>query len=111
MEPTTIEAALCSSADAISASRHGARSEPVEANIKRLQKLEEIASGFPGVEKAYVMQAGREVRVIVEPDIHDDNSTQVLARDLTGLIESNLNYPGKIKITVIREKRFVEYAL
>lgn len=111
MDPTTIEATLCSSADAISASRHGARSEPIEAYIKRLQKLEEIACSFTGVEKAYAMQAGREVRVIVEPDALDDTSAFNLARDLTKRIENDVSYPGKIKVTVIREKRFVEYAV
>jgi len=111
MEPSTIEGSLCSAADAISASRQGARSEPVEEYIKRLQKLEDIAYQFPGVEKAYAMQAGREIRVVVLPDVLDDIGTVNLARDLTKRIESELNYPGKIKVTVIREKRVVEYAV
>lgn len=111
MESTTIEGTLCSSADAMSASRPGARNgQPVEY-IKRLKKLEEMAQGFQGVDKAYVIQAGREVRVIVSPDILDDHGTVNLARDLTKKIENELNYPGKIKVTVIREKRAVEYAI
>lgn len=111
MEAMTIEGSLCSAADAISASRHGARSEPVEEYVKRLKKLEDLALEFPGVEKAYAMQAGREIRVVVMPDLVDDNGVVNLARDLTKRIESDLSYPGKIKVTVIREKRFVEYAL
>ncbi len=111
MESETIEAALCSAADGISASRHGARSEPVEEYVKRLKKLEDIALEFPGVEKAYAMQAGREVRVVVQPELIDDIGTNALARDLTKRIEQELNYPGKIKITVIRETRAVKYAV
>lgn len=109
--PTTVEGSLCSAADAISASRQGARSESVEEYIKRLKKLEELASGFSGVEKAYAMQAGREIRVVVLPDLIDDDGVITLARDLTKKIESDLSYPGKIKVTVIREKRIIEYAL
>lgn len=111
MPATTVEGSLCSAADAISASRQGARSEFVEEYIKRLKKLEEIAGDFPGVEKAYVMQAGREVRVVVLPDLVDDDGIVTLARDVTKRIESELHYPGKIKVTVIREKRIVEYAV
>lgn len=111
MEATTIEASLCSAADAMSASRHGARSEPVEEYIKRLQKLEEMAFEFPGVERAFAMQAGREVRVVVLPDQINDEGTEQLAKELTKRIENELNYPGKIKVTVIREKRAVEYAV
>ena len=111
MPSLTIEASLCSAADAISASRQGARSEFVEEYIKRLKKLEDLAHEFPGVEKAYAMQAGREVRVVVLPDQVDDDGIITLARDLTKRIESELNYPGKIKVTVIREKRIVEYAV
>lgn len=111
MEPLTVEGSLCSSADAISASRPGARIEAVEEYIKRLKKLEEIALEFPGIDKAYAMQAGREVRVVVMPDMVDDDGIINLARDLTKRIELNLNYPGKIKVTVIREKRVVEYAV
>lgn len=111
MEPATIEGSLCSAADAISASRQGARSEPVEEYIKRLKKLEDIAYEFPGVDKAYAMQAGREVRVVVQPDMIDDEGTIKLARELTKRIELNVNYAGKIKVTVMREKRAVEYAV
>lgn len=111
MEPTTVEASLCSAADAISASRHGARSEPVEEYIKRLKKLEEIAMEFEGVEKAYAMQAGREIRAVVLPDVLDDVATTLLARELAKRIENELSYPGKIKVTIIREKRAVQYAL
>lgn len=111
MEPTTIEASLCSSADAISASRPGARIEAVEEYVKRLKKLEDLALEYPGVEKAYAMQAGREVRVVVLPEMIDDDGTLNLARDLTKKIEAELQYPGKIKVTVIREKRVVEYAV
>ena len=111
MEPITIEGSLCSAADSLSASRPGARIEAVEEYIKRLKKLEDIACQFEGVEKAYAMQAGREVRVIVKPEIVDDDGIIRLARDLTKRVEGELSYPGKIKITVIREKRIVEYAL
>lgn len=111
MESTTIEGSLCSAADAMSASRPGGRSEPVEEYVNRLKKLEDIAHEFTGVEKAYAMQAGREIRVVVLPEILDDNGTVSLARDLTKRIENELNYPGKIKVTVIREKRAVEYAI
>lgn len=111
MEPTTIEGSLCSAADAISASRPGARIEALEEYIKRLKKLEQIAYEFAGVEKAYAMQAGREIRVIVEPELIDDEATILLARDLTRRIEKELSYPGKIKVMVIREKKAVEYAI
>lgn len=111
MKSKTIEGSLCSSADAISASRQGARAEPVEEYIKRLKKLEDLAFQFNGVEKAYAMQAGREIRVVVLPEILDDAGTIMLARDLTKKIEEELSYPGKIKVTVIREKRAVEYAV
>lgn len=111
MAPITVEGSLCSAADALSASRQGARCESAEEYIKRLKRLEEIAHEFPGVEKAYAMQAGREVRVVVLPDALDDDGTLNLARELTKRIEKELSYPGKIKITVIREKRIVEYAM
>lgn len=110
MEAMTIEGGFCSAADAISASRPGARIEAVEEYIKRLSKLEEMAMEFPGVEKAYAMQAGREVRIVVLPEVVDDDGTVNLARSLTKRIEQELRYPGKIKVTVIREKRVVEYA-
>jgi ribonuclease Y len=111
MEPITIEGSLCSAADSLSASRPGARIEAVEEYVKRLKKLEDFAFQFAGVEKAYAMQAGREIRVIVKPEIIDDDGILRLARDLTKRIEDELSYPGKIKVTVIREKRIVEYAL
>lgn len=111
MEPLSLEGSFCSAADAMSASRQGARSEPVEEYMKRLKKLEAMAQEFPGVEKAYALQAGREIRVVVQPDMLDDEGTTNLARDLTKRIENELNYPGKIKVTVIREKRAVEYAI
>jgi ribonuclease Y len=111
VEPLTVEASLCSAADAISASRPGARIEAVEEYVKRLKKLEDIAYDFPGVEKAYAMQAGREIRIVVLPDRVDDDGIVNLARDITKRIELELSYPGKIKVTVIREKRIVEYAV
>lgn len=111
MEAMTLEGSLCSAADAISASRPGARIEAVEEYIKRLTKLEDIAAEFAGVGKAYAMQAGRELRVFVVPSIIDDDGLVYLARDLTKRIEQELSYPGKIKVTVSREKRVVEYAI
>ncbi|HEV8053029.1 MAG TPA: ribonuclease Y [Parachlamydiaceae bacterium] len=111
IEPSTVEASLCSAADAISASRQGARSEFVEEYVKRLKRLEDLACEFSGVEKAYAMQAGREIRVVVLPDHIDDDGVINLAKDLTKRIEQDLSYPGKIKVTVIREKRVVEYAM
>lgn len=111
MEPISIEGSLCSSADAISASRLGARIEAFEEYIKRLKKLEEIAYQFPGIEKAYALQAGRELRIFVFPDKINDDEIITLARDLTKKIERNLSYPGKIKISISRETRIVEYAM
>jgi ribonucrease Y len=111
MEPITIEGSLCSAADSLSASRPGARIEAVEEYVKRLKRLEDLAYEFRGVEKAYAMQAGREIRIIVTPELLDDAATVQLAHDLTKRIEEELRYPGKIKVTVIREKRVVEYAL
>ncbi|HEY4831285.1 MAG TPA: ribonuclease Y [Waddliaceae bacterium] len=110
IEPLTTEGSLCSAADAISASRPGARIEEIEKYIKRLKNLEELAYSFPGIEKAYAMQAGREICIIVMPDMIDDTGTGNLARDLSKKIEQELNFPGKIKVTVIRERRVVEYA-
>ncbi len=109
--PMTIEGDLCSAADSISASRDGARIEAIEEYIKRLKKLEDMALEFKGIEKAYAMQAGREIRIIVLPDEVDDAGVAIIAKDLTKKIEEELNYPGKIKVTVIREKRIVEYAV
>jgi len=101
---------LIQAADAISGSRPGARREPLESYIKRLEKLEELADSFKGVAKAYAIQAGREVRVIVECDQMDDLASAILASDIAEKIEGAMEYPGQIKVTVIREKRSVEYA-
>jgi ribonuclease Y len=106
----TVYPVLVQAADAISGSRPGARREPLESYIKRLEKLEELADSFKGVAKAYAIQAGREVRVIVECDQMDDLASAILASDLATKIESEMEYPGQIKVTVIREKRSVEYA-
>ncbi len=110
VEAQTLYAVLCSAADAMSSSRVGARSETTDLYIKRLEKLEAITNSFEGVEKSYAIQAGREVRVIVQPDKIDDNAAMVLAREMSKKIESDLKYPGQIRITVIRETRCVEYA-
>ena len=109
-EAKYIEAILVAAADAISGSRPGARKETAEMYIKRLENLERIATSFAGVEKAYAIQAGREIRVIVKPAEIDDTSAQTLARDVAKKIEEELEYPGQIKVTVLRETRVVEYA-
>jgi ribonuclease Y len=106
----SIEAILVQTADAISASRPGARRETLESYIRRLEQLEKIANSFEGVEKCYAMQAGREVRVIVKPEQISDEEAEILARDLARKIEEEMEYPGQIKVTVIREHRAVEYA-
>lgn len=110
VEPKTIEAVLVQAADAISGARPGARRETGSNYVKRLEKLEEIASSFHGVDKSYAIQAGREVRVIVKPDQVDDAKALFLAKDIAKKIESELEYPGQIKVNVIREVRSVEYA-
>ena len=110
VEPKTIEAVLVQAADAISGARPGARRETGSNYVKRLEKLESIASGFAGVDKSYAIQAGREVRVIVKPDQVDDAKALFLAKDIAKKIESELEYPGQIKVNVIREFRSVEYA-
>lgn len=110
MDPITVEGSLCSSADAMSAARPGARIEAAEEYVKRLKKLEDIAISYPGVEKAYAMQAGREMRIDVLPDAIDDEGLMTLARDITKRIENEVSYSGKIKVTVIREKRAISYA-
>ena len=106
----TLEAVLVQAADAISAARPGARRETLEAYIKRLEKLEEIADSFDGVGKAYAIQAGREIRIMVKPDRIDDLASVTIAREIVKKIEAELEYPGQIKVTVIRETRAVDYA-
>ena len=110
VEPQTLEAVLVQAADAISASRPGARRETLEAYIKRLQNLEEIADSFEGVEKSFAIQAGREVRLIVKPDKISDDQMTILARDVAKRIENEMDYPGQIKVNIIRETRVVDYA-
>jgi ribonuclease Y len=110
IEPKTLLAVLVQAADAISATRPGARRETLEIYIKRLEKLESIADSFKGVDKAYAIQAGREIRVIVRPNMIDDTQSVVLAREITKKIEEGMEYPGQIKVTVIRETRAIEYA-
>lgn len=110
VEPQTLEAVLVQAADAISASRPGARRETLEAYIKRLENLEEIANSFDGVEKSFAIQAGREVRIIVKPDRINDDQMTILAREVSKKIENEMDYPGQIKVNVIRETRSIEYA-
>ncbi|MBR1891348.1 MAG: ribonuclease Y [Clostridia bacterium] len=110
VEPKTIEAVLVQAADAISGARPGARRETGTNYVKRLMQLEEIANGFKGVEKSFAIQAGREVRVIVKPDQVDDSQALFMAKEIAKKIESELEYPGQIKVNVIREWRVVEYA-
>ena len=110
VEPKTLEAVLVQAADAISASRPGARRETLEAYIKRLQNLEEIANSFESVDKSFSIQAGREVRIIVKPEKVSDAEMAVLARDIAKKVESDMEYPGQIKVNVIRESRAIEYA-
>ena len=110
VEAKTVIACLVQAADAISAARPGARRENVENYIRRLEKLEELTGSYPGVEKAYAIQAGREVRIMVKPeDVSEDNMV-LMARDIAKKIESELEYPGQIKINLIRETKAVDYA-
>ena len=110
VEPSTVEAVLVQAADAISAARPGARRETLESYIKRLEKLEAVANAHKGVEKTYAMQAGREIRVMVKPDQISDAESVVLARDIAKQIEDELEYPGQIRVMVIRESRAVDFA-
>ena len=110
VEPQTLEAVLVQAADAISASRPGARRETLEAYIKRLEKLEEVADSFEGVDKSYAIQAGREVRIIVKPDKVSEEDMTIMARNIAKRVEDEMEYPGQIKVNVIRESRAIEYA-
>ena len=110
IEPNTVEAVLVQAADAISAARPGARRESLENYIKRLEKLEEIANSFEGVDKSFAIQAGREVRIMVSSDTVSDADIVVIARQVAKRIEAELEYPGQIKVRVIRESRATEYA-
>lgn len=110
VEPETIEAILVQAADAISASRPGARRETLETYIKRLEKLEEIANSFDGVEKSFAIQAGREVRLVVKPEKVSDSEMVIMAREVAKKVENEMEYPGTIKVNVIRESRVVDYA-
>jgi ribonucrease Y len=110
VDPQTIEAILTQAADAISGGRPGARRESIESYVKRLERLEQIARAHDGVEKVFAMQAGRDVRVMVQPDVVDDIRAQVLARDIAKQVEEELTYPGQIRITVVRESRAIETA-
>lgn len=109
-EPQTIEAVLVTAADAISAARPGARRETLEAYIRRLEKLEEIANSYEGIDKSFAIQAGREIRIMVKPENVSDEDIHLLARDMTKRIEDELEYPGQIKVSIIRETRAIEYA-
>ncbi|WMJ82507.1 ribonuclease Y [Oscillospiraceae bacterium LTW-04] len=110
VEPRTVIACIVQAADAISAARPGARRENLENYVKRLEKLEEIATSFNGVEKCYAVQAGREVRVMLKPEVVDDDGMIIIARDIVKKIEEELDYPGQIKVHVVRETRAIEYA-
>ena len=110
VEAKTVIACLVQAADAISAARPGARRETLENYIKRLQRLEEIANSFEGVEKSFAIQAGREIRIMVKPEVISDDQMVITARDIVKKIESELDYPGQVKVNVIRESRAVDYA-
>ena len=110
MEPQTLVAVIVQAADAVSAARPGARRENLESYIKRLQKLEEIATSYNGVEKSFAIQAGRELRLMVKPEVVNDENMAFIAHDIARKIEAEMEYPGQIKVHVIRESRAVEYA-
>jgi len=110
IEPETVEAVLVQAADAISAARPGARRETLETYIKRLEKLEEISNSFEGVEKSFAIQAGREIRIMVKPEVTSDSSIIITAKDIVKKIEAEMEYPGQIKVNVIRETRAIDYA-
>ncbi len=110
VEPETLVASIVQAADAISAARPGARRENLETYIKRLQKLEEIADSFDGVEKSYAIQAGREIRIMLKPEKVSDEGMTLVAKDIVKRIENELEYPGQIKVSLIRETRAVDYA-
>jgi len=110
VEPATVEAVVTIIADAISGSRPGARRESLEQYIKRLQALEAVAGSFEGVDKCYAIQAGREIRIIVRPEDIDDLASLQLSKNIARKIEETMQYPGQIKVTVIRETRAVDYA-
>ena len=110
VEPNSCVACLVQAADTISAARPGARRENIESYIKRLENLEEIANSFAGVERSFAIQAGREIRIMVKPDKVNDAETVILAKDIVKKIEDTMEYPGQIKVNVIREMRTVEYA-
>jgi ribonuclease Y len=110
MEPQSLEAAIVQAADAISAARPGARRETIDLYIKRLEALESIANSFRGVEKSFAVQAGREVRIIVKPEEVDEIAASQLASDVARKIEESMDYPGQIRVCVVRETRVVDYA-
>jgi ribonuclease Y len=110
VEATSLEAIIVQAADAISSARPGARRESIEHYVKRLEKLENLANSFAGVEQSFAIQAGREIRVIVRPEQVDDSSTALIAKEIAKKLENELEYPGQIKVSVIRELRSVEYA-
>ena len=110
VEPESLEAVIVEAADAVSGARPGARREALETYLKRVTALEDLANSFDGVEQSYAIQAGREIRIVVRPDVVDDLAAIALSRDIAKKVEDSLEYPGQIKITVIRETRSVDFA-